>query len=172
MQTDAHGAASPSKARKRTLVLDTSAILSGKPAPEGILYAPPGVIGEFEEGGKSRRQLDYMLEAGLRVIPPTPQSVAVADEAASRTGDIHKLSETDLEVLALAKDVHGCVVTDDYAIQNVAATLKIPFQPINQAGITQVVTWAYKCRGCGKQYQDLAKECTVCGSEVRAVKGK
>ena len=170
-----HGDANPAapKPRKRTLVLDTSAILSGKPpAPDGILYAPPGVVGEFQEGGKSRRQLDYMLEAGLRVIPPSTESIAAADEAASRTGDLAKLSEADLEVLALARDVHGTVVTDDYAIQNVAATLKIPFQAVNQDGITQVIHWAYKCRGCGKQYQDLVKECTVCGSEVRAVKGK
>jgi UPF0271 protein len=161
-----------SKGRKRVLVLDSSAILSGKPAPEGILYAPPGVVAEFQPGGKSRRQLEFLLEAGLRVIPASASAAAVAEEAASRTGDITKLSEADLEVLALAQDVQGCVVTDDYAIQNVAATLKIPFQPVNQAGIKEVVHWEYKCRGCGKQYRELAKECLVCGSEVRAVKGK
>lgn len=161
------------KARRRTLVLDTSAILSGKPpASDAILYAPPAVIAEFQDGGKARRQLDYMLEAGLRVIPPTAPSILAADEAASRTGDIAKLSEADLEVLALAQDVKGCVVTDDYAIQNVAATLKIPFEVVNQAGIKEVIHWAYKCRGCGKQYKELAKECLVCGSEVRAVKEK
>lgn len=171
MMHDAH-APSGGKARKRALVLDTSAILSGKPAPEGVLYAPPGVVNEFQDGGKARRQLDYMLEAGLRVIPPSAASVAAADEAASRTGDLAKLSEADLEVLALAKEVNGWVVTDDYAIQNVAATMKLPFEPVNQAGIKEVIHWAYKCRGCGKQYQELAKECIVCGSEVRAVKGK
>jgi UPF0271 protein len=169
MQDPAHPGNKP---RKRNLVLDTSAILAGKPAPDGILYAPPGVIAEFNEGGKSRRQLDFMLEAGLRVIPPNAPSLAAAEEAATRTGDLPKLSEADLEVLALAKDVNGCVVTDDYAIQNVAATLKIPFQAINTAGITEVIHWQYKCRGCGKDYRDLVKECIVCGSEVRAVKGK
>jgi UPF0271 protein len=168
-----HDANAPgAKARKRTLVLDTSAILSGKPAPDGILYAPPAVVDEFQAGGKSRRQLDYMLEAGLRVIPPQAASLGIAEEAATRTGDLAKLSEADLEVLALARDVHGCVVTDDYAIQNVAATLKIPFEPINQAGIKEVVQWQYRCIGCGKAYQQLAKECIVCGSEVRAVRGK
>ena len=160
------------KARKRTLVLDTSAILSGKPAPEGVLYAPPAVVAEFQEGGRSRRQLDYMLEAGLRVIAPKPASVGAAEEAAGRTGDLAKLSEADLEVLALAQDLQACVVTDDYAIQNVAASLKIPFEAVNQAGIQEVIHWEYKCRGCGKQYQALAKECVVCGSEVRAVRGK
>lgn len=171
MQHDAHTAGA--KAKKRNLVLDTSAILSGKPPnPEGILYAPPGVVAEFEQGGKSRRSLDYMLEAGLRVIPPSAAAIATADEAATKTGDIAKLSEADLEVLALAKDLNAAVVTDDYAIQNVAASLKIPFEPVLQAGIKEVIHWAYKCRGCGKQYQELAKECLVCGSEVRAVKGK
>ena len=160
------------KGRKRTLVLDTSAILSGKPpSPEGVLYSPPAVVAEFEPGGRTRRQLDYMLEAGLRVIEPTTASIGEAESAATRTGDFPKLSEADIEVLALARDLHGGVVTDDYAIQNVAAAMKIPFQPVNQAGITEVVHWQYKCRGCGKAYQDLAKECNVCGSEVRAVKG-
>lgn len=160
------------RSRKRTLVLDTSAILAGKPSPDGVLYAPPGVVDEFGPGGKSRRQLEYMLEAGLRVIPPSAAALGAAEEAATRTGDLPKLSEADLEVLALAKDVNGCVVTDDYAIQNVAATLKIPFEAINTAGITEVIHWQYKCRGCGKDYRELAKECIVCGSEVRAVRGK
>lgn len=159
------------KARKRALVLDTSAILSGKANFDGILYAPPAVVGEFEAGGKSRRQLEYMLEAGLRVIAPAAANVAAAEEAATRTGDLAKLSDADLEVLALARELSGCVVTDDYAIQNVAATLKIPFQAVNQAGIEEVVHWVYRCRGCGKAYADLAKECVVCGSEVRAVRG-
>ena len=167
-----HSPSSPSKSRKRTLVLDTSAILSGKPSPDGILYAPPGVVAEFQEGGKSRRQLDYMLEAGLRVIPPKAASLALVEEGAARTGDLAKLSDADLEVLALALELQGCVVTDDYAMQNVAATLKLPFEPVVQPGIQEIIHWEYKCRGCGKQYRELAKECVVCGSEVRAVKGR
>lgn len=159
--------------RRRTLVLDSGAILAGKPVDhDAVLYAPPAVVDEFQPGGKSRRALDYLLEAGLRVIPPSAQALGEAEEAASRTGDLPKLSPADLEVLALARDVQGCVVTDDYAVQNVAARLHIPFEPIVQPGITEQVTWSYKCRGCGKQYASLAKECSVCGSEVRAVKGK
>jgi UPF0271 protein len=155
------------------LVLDSGAILAGKaPQHDSVLYAPPAVVDEFQPGGRSRRALDYMLEAGLRVIPPSSDALGAAEEAAGRTGDLPKLSAADLEVLALARDVHGCVVTDDYAVQNVAATLHIPFEPIVQPGITEVIVWSYKCRGCGKQYQDLVKECNVCGSEVRAVKGK
>lgn len=161
------------KAKKRTLVLDSGAILAGKPLDsDHVMYAPPAVVDEFQPGGKSRRALDYLLEAGLRVIPPSAQALGEAEEAATRTGDLPRLSGADLEVLALAKDVNGCVVTDDYAVQNVCATLHIPFEPIVQQGITEVIVWTYKCRGCGKVYPDLAEECSVCGSEVRAVKGK
>ncbi|MCA1814248.1 MAG: DNA-binding protein [Halobacteriales archaeon] len=159
--------------RRRTLVLDSGAISAGKPLDhEGVLYAPPAVVDEFQPGGRSRRALDYLLEAGLRVIPPTPAALGEVEEAASRTGDLPKLSGADLEVLALARDVQGIVVTDDYAVQNVAARLNLPFEAILQPGITEQITWSYKCRGCGKQYATLAKECAVCGSEVRAVKGK
>jgi len=159
------------KARRPPLVLDTSAILSGKTPPANeILYAPTSVVDEFQPGGRSRRHLEYLLEAGLRVIDPKPASVVEIEEAASQTGDGSKLSTADVAVLALAKELSACVLTDDYRMQNVAASIKIPFQPLLQEGIKEVLRWAYRCRGCGKQYETAAPECDVCGSEVRQVK--
>jgi UPF0271 protein len=162
-------------AKKRPLVLDSSAIMSGKPvSSEMVLYAPPSVITEFNVGGRSRRNLDYLLEAGLRVIDPKPKTVVEVEEVATQTGDYHRLSKTDMDVIALAKDVGGIIVTDDYSIQNVAATIKLPFEAAgHEAGITEVLKWEYRCRGCGKKYADGArKDCDVCGSEIKAVKAK
>lgn len=168
-------AKTPRAAKKRPLVLDSSAIMAGKPvSAEMVLYAPPSVINEFNNGGRSRRNLDYLLEAGLRVIDPKPQTVVEVEEVATSTGDYHRLSRTDLEVLALAKDVGGVIVTDDYSIQNVAATIKLAFEPAgHETGITEILKWEYRCRGCGKKYPDGAKEdCDVCGSEIKAVRAK
>lgn len=159
------------KPKKRPLVLDSSMILSGKTPPsDEVMYTCQAVLDEFRDGGKSRRNLEYLLEAGLRVTNPSRRAVAETEEVAGRTGDMGKLSPADLQVLALARELGGCVVTDDYSIQNVAATLKIPFQPVAQEGIKEVLRWEYRCRGCGKLYPDARAECDICGSEVRPVK--
>lgn len=165
-----NGAGKP-KAKRPPMVLDTSAILAAKPlSSDDVLYTCPAVLDEFQQGGKSRRNLDYLLEAGLRVIAPKPKSVVEIEEAASLTGDGARLSQADIQVLALAKELSATVLTDDYRMQNVAVSIKMPFQPIAQAGIKEVFRWEFKCRGCGKQFSTARPECDVCGSEVRAVK--
>ena len=61
---------------KRPIVLDTSAILSGTQFPaNGVMYTSPSVLDEIQGGGKSRRGLDYLLEAGLRVDVPTKGAI-------------------------------------------------------------------------------------------------
>jgi UPF0271 protein len=162
----------------RAVVLDTSAILSGKAsallqAKDGsAFYAPESILEEFRRPGRDRRALEYLLEAGLRLVGPTVESTRRAEEAAGRTGDDRKLSSVDVDVIALAVDLKATIRTDDYSIQNVASVLLIPFQGIAQAGIQEVWEWVYRCRGCGRIYPNLVKECNVCGSEVRAVKAR
>ncbi|MGQ0537274.1 MAG: NOB1 family endonuclease [Methanobacteriota archaeon] len=158
---------------KRPLVLDTSALLSGKTIPaNGVMYTSPRILDEFQHGGRSRRTLDYLLEAGLRVDVPKKESLSKVEEAAHKTGDSGRLSEADVELLALAVDVKGTLVTDDYSIQNVAATLSLPFETIAQQGIQQIFTWEYRCAGCGRKYEAIVKECSVCGSPIKTVKAK
>lgn len=156
---------------QKPAVLDTSAVLSGK-APALPAYAPESILGEFARPGRDRRALDYLLETGLRLVPPTLANLRRVEEAAGKTGDDRRLSPVDLDVLAVALDVHGTIHTDDYSIQNVASVLDIPFRGIAQAGISEVITWVYRCRGCGRIYPDVVKECTVCGSEVKQVKAR
>ncbi|MHB8585025.1 MAG: NOB1 family endonuclease [Thermoplasmatota archaeon] len=160
------------------VVLDTSALLSGQAGellarePGGAFYAPESILQEFRRPGRDRRALDYLLEAGLRLMSPSVESTRRAEEAAARTGDDRKLSDVDLDVISIAIDVKGTIRTDDYSIQNVASVLLIPFQGIAQKGIQEVWEWVHRCRGCGRIYKENTKECAVCGSEVRAVKAR
>lgn len=151
------------------LVLDTSAILSGRPLPlDGRLILAPGKLAsEIQAGGPTGRALAYLEGRGLEYRDPSPAAVARVREAAGKSGDAARLSPTDVDVLALALDVAGEVLTDDYSIQNVAAILGVKATPILTRGITEVRTWAYRCRGCRREFDAPQKECPVCGSEVR-----
>lgn len=155
------------------LVLDTSSLLSGHPIPpDAAAYAPQRILQELTPGGRDRRALDFRLEVGLRLVEPTPAARSRAEDAAERTGDARLLSEIDLEVLAVALDVGGTILTDDYRIQNVASSLGVAFRGLLQEGIRETWEWIWRCRGCGRLYAAAASECGVCGSEVKAVRAR
>jgi len=153
-------------------VLDTSAILSGR-WQGGDTVTAPGVIDEFEEGGHSWRMLQYAREAGLHVRLPPESAVETVRAAAQRTGDLPMLTDTDIEVLALAVSLDdGVVVTDDYAIQNVAACLDVPFEVVVQDGIREQFEWRYRCTSCRRWVDEKTEDCPVCGGQVRRVRWK
>jgi UPF0271 protein len=82
-----------------------------------------------------------------------------------QSGDAGMLSTTDLGLLALALDVGGTVVTDDFALQNVALHLEVPILPIHQRR-AKVRTGKYRCIGCGRYGEDHGS-CPVCGSPMK-----
>lgn len=176
MAGDAHGpteGTTPGATAPQTLVLDASAVLSGKPIPQGTrVLVPSAVLGEVEKQGRDRRALEYHLGAGLSVRDPRPESRRRVEEAAGRTGDARRLSHVDMEVLALALDARAAVVTDDYSIQNVAVVLGLTFVPVAQRGIREVFTWAIRCTGCRKSFERDVPECDVCGSPVKTVRAR
>jgi UPF0271 protein len=90
-------------------------------------------------------------------------------EAASRTGDLEKLSATDIEVIAVALEVKGTIVTDDFAIENVASVLGLKFYGADLKPISREIKWHFRCTGCGKKFSTHTKECPVCGHTVRRI---
>lgn len=153
-------------------VLDTSAVLSGQ-WQEGDVVTTPGVIDEFEEGGHSWRMFQYAREAGLRVMLPPDEAVQKVLAAARRTGDLVALSETDVQVLALAAWLDDAiVVTDDYAMQNVAVELDLRYEGVAEEGISEQWVWRRRCSSCGRWVAEEAKRCPVCGGPVRRVRWK
>lgn len=162
-------------------ILDTSALLSGKPIniTNGLLITTPGVAGELRPGGRDYRAFQLLREKGLCLYEPTPPSLARCREAAARSGDISRLSPTDLEVLAVALDINAdpqqeaMILTDDYSIQNLARSLNIKYMGLSQDGITRKITWIVCCPGCGRRFPDKISICPVCGTKTRVmVQGK
>ncbi|HVL46972.1 MAG TPA: NOB1 family endonuclease [Candidatus Thermoplasmatota archaeon] len=155
------------------LVLDTSALLSGRPVRlAGATYVPPEVLDEMRRPGASARNLEYLLAAGLAVRAATPGALAAARAAAERTGDLPRLSRADLAVLALAVDLGARIATDDYRVQNVAVALGIAHEGRAERGITEAWTWVYRCNGCRRVHATDPGACPVCGAATRAVRAR
>ncbi len=151
-------------------MLDSSVLYYGKYLPaEYECVITPGIVQELTTHGMSER-LELLLGAKLRVLSPSILSVKAVREAAEKTGDIRRVSETDLEILAMAYELGYELVTDDYSIQNLARVMGVKYRGMDQVGIKQVFEWQAKCTGCGKLFSADVKICDVCGSPTRVLR--
>ncbi len=162
-------------------VVDTSALVGrlSFAATEVQLATTPALLEEMK-----RKKLDsvvqMLLNSGkLRVIEPTPSSISAVAETASVLGDLQYLSEPDQQLLALAIDLtkqgyHAVVLTNDYAIQNIASALSIKFRSVGERGIREIIKWKTYCPGCSRLFPKRTKgePCPQCGTPLkrRAVK--
>jgi len=161
----------------KVFILDTSAILSGKPInlDNVKIVTTPGVSKELKPGGRDYRFYQFLIERGLSILSSSKESINKIKTTSDKTGDASRLSNTDVEILALALDIskddekEPIILTDDYSIQNVAHVLNIPFEAISQSGITKRFKWAARCRGCGKKFKENIKICPICGAETKTV---
>ncbi|MCD1293712.1 DNA-binding protein [Methanocella sp. CWC-04] len=154
----------------KTYVLDTSAFIYGI-VPDGELVTPSRVYEEVKDE-KSRLKLE--LISGLIVRDPCQECIAEIEDAALKTGDKHRISLTDRDLLALALEEKGSgkdvkIMTDDYAIQNIARKIGIDIVPLHQKKIKQKIEWEKRCIGCNRIYSE-GEICDVCGSPLRLKK--
>ncbi len=145
-------------------ILDSSFFLSGIAPPDGELLTIPEVA---EEVRLERKELLFAIAKGLRVVSPSQEALKKVREAAAKTGDDARMSETDISLIALALEIGGTLLTDDYSIQNTAEIMGIPYLPVAQRGIKRVEKWYYRCAYCGRYFSEPMKECPVCGGPVR-----
>ncbi len=150
------------------LVLDTSAILSRKfNLNQENIVIPESVMEEVRLG-KIARSLEWH-EEGLRIFRPSGSSLKTVRDTAARTGDLEKLSSTDMDVIAVALETGGTIITDDFAIENVASRLGLKFLGADLKPISREIKWQFRCTGCGKRFSSHREECPVCGHEVKRI---
>jgi UPF0271 protein len=146
-------------------VLDASALLTGRQFP-GELLTVPGVLREVHRHGMTP-QLEAVLGTQVRVVGPDATALDRVRAKGESTGDAHRLSPTDRELLALALDEGATLVTDDYSIQNVARLLGIAYEAVLTPGIKETWQWTYRCTGCRRTWPEWHEECPVCGAALR-----
>lgn len=114
---------------------------------------------------ESGYRFDALEGSGMHVHVPDAGAIERVERAARDSGDFDALSETDVRLLAAAIELDATLVTDDYAMQNVAELLSIGVDSIGQDGITEERDWQFQCVGCGRVYDDDPERCPVCGSD-------
>ena len=105
-----------------------------------------------------------------------------ARELAADSGDLPRLSNVDLDVLALAVGLELPLYTDDYRLQNTMQKAGFETKPVGTSGANQVWRWELRCTGCGKKESvpsDVessrtgpVKDCQVCGSQMLLKRAK
>lgn len=144
-------------------VLDASAFIHEYHTTEKQATIPM-VREELED--ESAYRYDAMEGAGMHIHLPSDETVETIQRAAKELGDYAELSETDVRLLAAAFELDGVLVTDDYAMQNVADRLEITVEMIARDGITEQREWLFQCQGCGREFDEDKERCPICGSSL------
>jgi UPF0271 protein len=144
-------------------VLDTSAFIHEYHTDEQTASIP--LVQEELEGEHAFR-FDAMEGSGMHIHIPADGTVEKIRRAAGETGDGGELSDTDVRLLAAAFELDGVLVTDDYAMQNVADHLGVTVEVIARDGIDEQRNWRFQCQGCGREFDDDHERCPICGSDL------
>jgi UPF0271 protein len=144
-------------------VLDSSAFIHEYHTSESMASIP-AVEEELED--ESAYRFDAMEGAGMHIHIPADNTVETIERAAIETGDGEELSDTDVRLVATAFELDGTLVTDDYAMQNVAEHLGVVVEVIARDGISEQRDWRFQCQGCGREFDDHRDRCPICGSDL------
>jgi UPF0271 protein len=144
-------------------VLDSSAFINEYHTDEQVASIPL-VREELED--ESAYRFDALEGSGMYMHIPDGETVERIERAARETGDYDELSRTDIRLVAAAFELDGTLVTDDYAMQNVAEKLNVVIEVIAREGIDEQRSWTYQCQGCGREFDESHDRCPVCGSSL------
>ena len=149
-------------------VLDSSAFYAGIPfSSNEPSYITPLIYNEIEHIKKDHDAIRILIETKrLMINEPDNQFIITANNAAKKSGDFPNLSHEDISAIALSIQLKAELVTDDFAVSNVAKNLSIKVVPVMTSGIKNVVTWKYYCPGCKTNFSKVTK-CPRCGNKLK-----
>ena len=149
-------------------ILDASAFYAGVPfRSSSDCYTTTLVYDEIKHIKKNHDALGTLLETNrLKIREPNKQSIDDATKAAKETGDYPQLSKQDVSIIALCLEMNGEIVSDDFAVSNVAKNLGLKISPIMTKGIKDVGKWIHYCPGCRTNHPN-GKECPNCGTPLK-----
>ena len=161
-------------------VLDTAALLYW-PVTEitgGICSVSQQA--ELEKVSPQRHMLVSSIDVDWREV--NSNWLEKARIAAADSGDLPRLSNVDLDVLALADGLELPLYTDDYRLQNTMQKAGFETKSVGTSGAKQVWRWELRCTGCGKKEpvpsdvessrKGPVKDCDICGSPMLLKRAK
>ena len=162
-------------------VLDTAALLHWPVDKLADGVCAISQQAELERVSPQRSLLVQSLDSiEWRDVPPA--WLQDAKEAAASSGDLPRLSDVDVDVLALAIALDATLVTDDYRLQNTMQALQRPTKSVGTTGAKQVWRWELRCTGCratspvpanvDRSKKGSVADCDVCGSPMNVKRAR
>lgn len=112
-------------------VLDASALINSNEVQlKDKAYTTPSVIKELKSRKSKSLAETTSIQEDLDVIRPKKHFLNKVKSKAKEVGSQNHLSDTDIDVIALALEKNCKISTDDYTIQNLAAHLNIPYEGV------------------------------------------
>ena len=154
-------------------ILDSSAFYAGIPfSSNEPSITTSDVYNEIKHIKKDHDAIQILIETKrLKISDPEQRFVTTVKNAAKKSGDFPNLSQEDISIIALSLQHNAELITDDFAVSNVAKNLSIKVIPIMTNGIKKIVTWVYYCPGCKTNFSEI-KNCPNCGNRLKRKPGK
>ena len=148
-------------------VLDATAFYVGIPFSSNDSFMTTSAVYQEIQHIKTKQGILDMLQQTnrLQVRDPEKDTITIVNDIAEKTGDSQTISEQDISIIALALENKIELITDDFAVTNVANQLRIKTSSLMTQGIKVVGKWISYCSVCGKEFSKR-KECPVCGSKL------
>ena len=149
-------------------ILDASAFYAGIPfSTTDEFFTTSLIFDEINHIKKNHGAIETLMETKrLKITDPDSEFVEKIKTASKKTGDFNQLSKQDISVIALCLQMNGEIITDDFAISNVAKNLKLKVSPLMTSGINDVGNWIHYCPGCRKNFES-GSECPLCGTQLK-----
>ena len=125
--------------RIHSLILDTSAIVKDNTSlldQAEAIFTTPAVIAELRDKA-TRERVETTLLPFITQRLPSPESVKIVQEFARRTGDLGVLSRTDIELLALTREIECERLGGDWRLKNAPGQRRINGPPPKTPGESQ-----------------------------------
>src|SRR5207245_3394104 len=128
--------------RVKLVCLDTSAFIMGfNPTRPGEVYTVPAVEDELLRGTITQLRFHVNKEKGKVIIKtPSLRALESVETVSAKAGEKGHVSQAEREVVALALDLKQdgqdpVIVSDDYAVQNMAEHLHLSYGSLANFGI-------------------------------------
>ena len=108
-------------------VLDATAFYAGIPFASNDSFMTTSMVYEEIQHIKTKQGVLEMLQQTnrLQIRDPIEESIISVTDTAIKTGDNSTISKQDVSIIALALENNLELITDDFAVTNVAKQLKI-----------------------------------------------
>lgn len=147
--------------------LEFPLLMDSKAFPNAVFFTTFSVASELKDF-RSRMNLESLKQSGLlQFIVPHKEVLLDIAKKIQEIDPHSPLSSVDMDILALALQLGGTLISNDLTLQNAAYYLKIPIKTMNGKQIANLRIWQLKCKGCGKKIENYFQTCPHCGGKLK-----